>query len=195
MTWAKFDDGYPLHPKMLAAGADGLALDVAGICYSNRFGTDGFIADAMLPAIYPPIRSPRRVAGKLVAVGRWERDDARGGYLIHDHDHYNPSSTQIEAERKAARERMRTLRNGKSSGNVQANTQANKRRTGGERSGEVRDPRPDVLSEHKARAQRGDKSQPPTPTPPTYEPSCIRTGTCQPDQHKLAWPCTLTEVS
>lgn len=58
MGWGRFDDAYPHHPKLLAAGADGLALDVAAVCYSNRYGTDGFIPAAMLPALYPPLKSP-----------------------------------------------------------------------------------------------------------------------------------------
>lgn len=171
MTWAKFDDGYPLHPKMVAAGVDGLALDVAAICYSNRFGTDGFIPDNMLSGLFPPVKSPRKVAAKLIAVGRWERDDDRGGYVIHDHGEYNPSAAQVEAEREAARKRMRELRSGKGksrSGNVRANTP----RTTPARSPEVRDPRPDVPSEHNARPKRGEKvkGETPAPQPPDYQP-------------------------
>lgn len=34
MVWARFDDRYPQHPKLLAAGVDALGFDVAvpGAC-------------------------------------------------------------------------------------------------------------------------------------------------------------------
>lgn len=98
MGWGKFDDAYPHHPKMLAAGADGLALDVAAVCYSNRYGTDGFIPEAMLPALFPPLKSPAKVARKLVDVGRWELTD--GGWLIHDFGDYNPTAAEVEERRQ-----------------------------------------------------------------------------------------------
>lgn len=100
MGWGKFDDAYPHHPKMLAAGVDGLALDVAAVCYSNRYGTDGFIATETLPGVFPPVRAPKKVAAKLVAVGRWE--EVAGGWVIHDFEAYNPTSAEVE-ERRAKR--------------------------------------------------------------------------------------------
>lgn len=121
MSWAKFDDGYPSHPKMLAAGLDALGFDVAGICYCSRYLTDGFIADAALPAVYPPARSPRKLADKLVAVGRWERED--GGYRVRDYLDYNPKREEVEREREQARVRMRERRKNRSrsSGEQQEN--------------------------------------------------------------------------
>ncbi len=82
MGWARLDDGYPHHPKMLAAGADALVLDVAGVCYANRYQTDGWIADTQLTTLYPPLRNPRKAAQALVDVGRWTRED--GGWRIHE---------------------------------------------------------------------------------------------------------------
>lgn len=45
-----------------------------------------------------------------------------------------------------------------------------------------------------ARAKRDSKTERATPPPPLYEPSCERVGTCTPGNHKLAWPCAVTEV-
>ena len=75
MAWVKLDDGYSTHPKIIQAAADGLALDVAGLGYAARHLTDGFIADGVLAGLYPPLKQPRRVAERLVKVGRWARDD------------------------------------------------------------------------------------------------------------------------
>src|SRR5690606_25592436 len=91
----------PVNPKVLAAGVDGFALDVAAIAYSSRFRTDGFIADHALPALFPPLRNPGRVADRLVEVGRWNR--VEGGWMIHDFLEYQPSATdQAELSRKRA---------------------------------------------------------------------------------------------
>lgn len=101
MAWVKLDDSMPLNPKVLAAGVDGFALDVAAIAYSSRFRTDGFIADHALPALFPPLRNPGRVADRLVEVGRWNR--VEGGWMIHDFLEYQPSATdQAELSRKRA---------------------------------------------------------------------------------------------
>lgn len=146
MAWVRLDDAMPHHPKVMAAGAEAFALDVAGIAYSNRFGTDGFIGDDMLPAVLPCLRSPRKAATRLCMVSRWFRDDERGGWLIHDVADYQPSAAEQEAERAKARERMRRLRAGNRSGEQDANVRANKGRS----SEEVRDPvpsRPSVPTE------------------------------------------------
>ncbi len=103
MAWVKLDDAMPHHPKVMAAGPQAFALDVAGIAYSNRYGTDGFIADAVLPAVLPCLSQPRKWAALLVTVGRWHRDDQRGGWTIHDvHDYQPTGEEQKELSKKRA---------------------------------------------------------------------------------------------
>lgn len=108
MAWVKLDDSMPTNPKVLAAGTDGFALDVAAIAYANRYETDGFIADHVLSAVFPPLKNPRKVAARLVEVGRWVRSD--GGWLIHGYHDYQPAKEDRERERAEARERMRRVR-------------------------------------------------------------------------------------
>ena len=43
MTWVRIDDEFPQHPKVVRAGPLGMALQVAGLCYCNKYLTDGFI--------------------------------------------------------------------------------------------------------------------------------------------------------
>lgn len=102
MAWVKLDDSMPMHPKLLAAGASGFALDVAGLAYCNRYQTDGFIPEGSLNAVLPSLRNASKVAGKLVEVERWERVD--GGWMIHDYLTYQPSKAHVRdvSEKRAA---------------------------------------------------------------------------------------------
>jgi len=101
MTWVKIDDGMPMHPKLVKAGPLGFALDVAGLCYSNRHGLDGMIPDYALDLLCPRMPDPETVAQTLVDVGRWSTVD--GGWLIHDVHEYQPTrEQQKQRERQAA---------------------------------------------------------------------------------------------
>src|SRR5262245_29321116 len=103
MSWAKIDDRANEHRKMLSAGAEACWFWTCGLMYANRQpARDGFIPEAMLAMLYP-LKNPRRLADKLVAVGLWEK--APGGYLIHKFVSWNPSKEQIEEERARGRER------------------------------------------------------------------------------------------
>jgi hypothetical protein len=121
MSWVKIDDQFADHPKIAQAGPLGLAVYVAGLCYSARYLTDGFI----------PTASAERFAGtspelraKLVDLSLWDETD--GGYLIHDYLDYNPPAAKVKAEREAAKARMGQKRGKRqqftgSSGEVQPN--------------------------------------------------------------------------
>ena len=105
MAWAKFDDGYPTHPKVIRSGrGTGLALDVAGMTYAARHLTDGFIADGVLAGLYPPLKQPGKVAEHLVEVGRWEHDNQRKGWWIHDFLQHKFSAEATATKKAAARE-------------------------------------------------------------------------------------------
>jgi len=101
MTWVKLDDGMPQHPKILAAGPVAFALDVAGLCYSNRHQLDGVLPAHTLPVVLPGVADPVAVADRLVEVGRWEQIE--GGYRIHDIHDYQFTAEQVrELSRKRA---------------------------------------------------------------------------------------------
>lgn len=100
MSWARLDDNMPHHPKIMAAGLDAFGFDAAGLCYCNRYGTDGFIADSALSAVFPPAKAPKKLAQRLVEVGRWTRDDERGGYVINDFLEYNLSAEEVRERRE-----------------------------------------------------------------------------------------------
>ena len=118
MAWVKLDDAMPTHPKLMAAGPTAFALDVAGLCYSNKHATDGFIAAYALPAVLPGLPSPKRAAAKLVEVERWVEVD--GGWLIHDVHDYQPTA---EHQKELSKTRAEVGRKGgsKSPTHAQAN--------------------------------------------------------------------------
>jgi hypothetical protein len=105
LTWFKIDDSFHAHPKVLATDADALGLWVVAGAWSSSNLTDGFVPDHALLRLLP---DSTKLARKLVASGLWRR--VRGGHQFHDWLDYNPTAEAVQAERSAARERMRSLR-------------------------------------------------------------------------------------
>lgn len=148
MTWVRLDDQTPDHPKYANLGdlaPLGLALQVRALCYANRYLTDGHISPGALPQLLRGFAPCQPDTGEvidwpalMVSAGIWETNGG-AGYRIHDYADYQPSRAAIEAERQAARARMRARR-----GSGSPDVQANILRTGENqlRSPEVRDPRP-----------------------------------------------------
>lgn len=112
MTWTKIDEGYRSHPKVLAAGSDGMSLDVAGMTYANQHGTDGFLPVYAIPTLFP-VKNSKRVVQRLIEVRRWhdaEEKDCKcragqapapgPGCWIHDFLDYNPTAAEVAADRE-----------------------------------------------------------------------------------------------
>jgi hypothetical protein len=98
----------------------GMCLDVAGICYSADHASDGFVPEVALPTLlaFATRRQHEQAAAKLVAVGRWQRDDDRGGWWIHDFLEYNPSAAELDEQRKDSAGRSRRWRAKRRSGDT-----------------------------------------------------------------------------
>lgn len=113
MTWFRVDDSFPTHPKVLRIprrdrpAAVGLWTLAGGWCAQQL--TDGHL-DAHMPEEFG---GSSRLVDHLVDVGLWEVKD--GGYLFHDWPDWQPTRAQVEADRAAARERMRRARQQRSS--------------------------------------------------------------------------------
>lgn len=123
MGWAKFDDQYTDHPKVVAAGPWAELLDMRAVIHCARYETDGHISAAQLPKLALGIPAPKKKAQALVDAGRWVATD--DGWWVHDFLDYHPSREQKEKEREDARERM-------------AKNRANKGRNTGRSSQDVR---------------------------------------------------------
>jgi len=109
MTWVKIDDGFPQHPKILKAGPLAMAMQIAALCYSARYLTDGFIPGAALGTLIDLTdcyefekQAPTahyEVASWLVGAGVW--DVVEEGYQIHDYEEYQPTKADVLYQRAA----------------------------------------------------------------------------------------------
>ena len=123
MGWAKFDDQFTDHPKVVAAGPMAELLAVRAVIHCARYETDGYVQAEQLPRLALGITSPKKQVAALVRVGLWE--EAVGGWRVHDFLEYHPSAEQKREEREQARERMAKVRKKKdrSSQDVRPNTE------------------------------------------------------------------------
>jgi hypothetical protein len=142
MTWFKVDDSFYDHPKVFDAPDCAVALWTRAGSWSARNLTDGFVPAGMPARLCD---DPETAVKELVRRGLWARTS--GGYRFHNWAEFQPSREDVEAERKSARERMRNLRQQRKASGLTANgspsVRPNTSRTHAERSGEVRNPRPD----------------------------------------------------
>lgn len=118
MTWVRLDDEAMHHPKLLKAGPEAVCLWLAGLCYCNRYFTDGRIDKAFVVGLYAPVsRRSRRLSTRLVEMGLWiDRGDH---FEVHDYAVYQQEALKEfaaerardrEVKRMAARERQRKSR-------------------------------------------------------------------------------------
>lgn len=118
MTWFKVDDGFAFHPKALAAGNAALGLWVRSGAWCAANLTGGALPRHMIGTL----GAQKRDAARLVSVGLWcETED---GYQFNSWDHYQPTKAQVEAKRKADRERQARARERDGHGGSHAVTKA-----------------------------------------------------------------------
>ena len=124
MSWARLDDGFHSHSKVLAAGNAAVGLYVRALAYCAGYATDGFVAKAVAESF-----GVRKELEQLCAVGLWERVaageirtvcervDGIGqalpdvdvampgeGYFVADFLHFNPTKSESESLRERRRE-------------------------------------------------------------------------------------------
>lgn len=100
MTWARIDDVFPDHPKVVELSDRAFRVHVAAICYAARHLTDGHIPKAAVPGL---AAGRKAAVTELVRSGLWDKN-GNGGFVIHDYLDYNPSREEIEAERERKRQ-------------------------------------------------------------------------------------------
>lgn len=113
--WTKLDDELMDHQKLFTAGkalgANGPAIALGfyavSLMWSNKHLTNGFLPESTIER-FSHVRNPRAVADALVRAGLLDR--ARGGFLIHDFNEYNPSPRVLKAQRRANRLRQQRHR-------------------------------------------------------------------------------------
>ncbi|MEH6373646.1 mucin-2 [Streptomyces sp. KLMMK] len=112
--WARLDDGFHSHPKIIRAGNAAAGLLVRVISYAGQHLTDGIVPGAVVReyGTAPQIRKLSAV-GLLHTAGhecaRCPQPDP-GDYLVHDFLDTNPSRARVNADRERAAERQREAR-------------------------------------------------------------------------------------
>ncbi|WP_131104046.1 hypothetical protein [Ornithinimicrobium sufpigmenti] len=99
MPWFKIDDTLAYHHKVMAAGNPAMGLWVRAGSYCAQQLTDGFVSNDVINTL-----GTRAQALRLVAAGLWE--SVPGGFRFHDWTDYQPTKSDVQAERAAAKERQ-----------------------------------------------------------------------------------------
>jgi hypothetical protein len=119
MPWVRIDEEFPHHPKVVKAGPLGMAMQVAALCYCNRYLTDGFVPRSVAATLLDFTGLGMRmwmgeltgggedatwqlVVQDLEDAGLWER--VEGGWRIHDYHDYQPSRDHILRLRETRKE-------------------------------------------------------------------------------------------
>lgn len=122
MTWAKLDDGFHHHPKVMKVNLAATGLFALGLSYAAANRTDGHLPERWVRG---QIVGEEKVVDQLISAGLWE---ATGdGYEIHDYLEWQHSRAEVErlveqkrnagrASGQARRELPNELLNGRSGG-------------------------------------------------------------------------------
>lgn len=124
MVWARLDDSFYDHPKVLMAGPEAVGLFCMALSYAARHLTDGVITTAVCERLVGAPKA-RELSAILHRVGLWNTTET--GSVIHDFPTYNPSAKDVKAKRKREATRMRRARN------VRANLPRSSREPAGSR--------------------------------------------------------------
>ena len=124
MVWAKFSDDWHDNPKMLQLPLDAVGLDSRAITWSCKNLSDGYLNLSVVKHI-AGVRNWKKIADTLVAAGRWEEDNEKGGYWIHDFLEFNPSYQEIEEKRASDRSRKSSQKRDHISGKFRLESKRN----------------------------------------------------------------------
>jgi hypothetical protein len=107
VAWFKVDDKLHDHRKARRAKARAMGVWVLAGSWCADNLTDGFVPDSVLGRWGTP-----EDAAVLVDCELWEvaEQDGEQGWRFNDWHDFQPSKADVQAERQAARERMRELR-------------------------------------------------------------------------------------
>lgn len=104
MPWFKIDDAFHGHPKVMELSPAAVGVWTLSGTWCANYLTDGEIK----PGVVSRFGGTPEMIQELVSAGLWiERN---GAYHFKDWEDYQPMKADVEAEREAARERMRAAR-------------------------------------------------------------------------------------
>jgi hypothetical protein len=114
MTWARVDDRFFSHPKVVGTSLAARGLWITALSWSSSMETDGRIPASVLQVFSP--YDPDPLTNELVARGLWERTE--DGFRVHDFLDWNPSRETLTARRQAVVARVRDYRERKRTSNA-----------------------------------------------------------------------------
>jgi hypothetical protein len=103
IPWFKVDDNLALHQKTLRAGNAAMGMWVRAGSWAMQQLSDGFVPDEVVALL-----GGKSLARKLVDADLW--DTVPGGYVFHQWQERQPTRTQVEHDRDAARTRKERWR-------------------------------------------------------------------------------------
>lgn len=105
MAWARLDDGFYDHPKILALWGESPAavgLHVRCLAYATKHLTDGVLPEPVVRAM----GADNEMLGALVNAGLWYELEG-GQFGLHDFLDWNPSRDEVRERKAKDRERKR----------------------------------------------------------------------------------------
>lgn len=104
MAWAKLDDQFAEHPRIIGLGDRAFRLHVAAICLSNRKLTDGHISRHDGRILFAVVNANKRHVTELLDAGVWEQNGG-DGWVIRDYLQWNPDASTVKERRRKDNER------------------------------------------------------------------------------------------
>lgn len=126
MPWFKVDDGFHSHPKVMELSPAAVGIWTLAGTWSANYLTDGEVR----ANIVSRLGGTPDLVQELVDAGLWI--DMGESYQFKDWADYQPVKADVEAEREAARERMRKVRASKKGVKDSPAVRANKAGTSSE---------------------------------------------------------------
>lgn len=108
MTWARLDDGYYDHPKILEAweiNPASIGLHARAISYVAKHELDGRLSPQALAALMPSQPDREKAIAALTEAGLLEPNGS--GFVLHDYLDLNPSRNDLTKKRQRDRDRKR----------------------------------------------------------------------------------------
>jgi hypothetical protein len=105
------DENFTDHPKVQRLSNEAFRLYVSGLCYANRFLTDGRVGCLLVEMLavtalhrVPPaalgMPTAKSLAAELVSAGLWDVAIQPGDFVIHDFNNYQPTREEYEKRQR-----------------------------------------------------------------------------------------------
>jgi hypothetical protein len=105
LSWAKLDDRFWMHPKVTAIGNEGAGVFARMLSFCGCYLTNGLVSPEAVKTICPN----RKLLERMNDLDVIELRES-GAVYIRDYLDYNHDRDKVEAERDAAKARMRSRR-------------------------------------------------------------------------------------